>query len=180
MKILIGFFCLSLTYSAYADTYDPATNMLTIPTITVDGVTYVDVVVTVREILSIGDSFVVPIDQVDDRKCNWSFVTDNPYHNIEYELIIRPSSKTISVAMIGLSDFSSFYPFSVNLVQDTNSSEVTFIANNPGVLWVGDDGFSSGNIPLGVKKTGTLSRFPSWFDFSREFAWLSDGERHSC
>lgn len=180
MKILVALIGFWLACVAYADTYDPETNLLTIPSITVNGTTYTDVIVTVGEIISIGSITTIPIDDPSDRKCTWSFVTSNPYHNIEYELIIRPSTKTISVSLIGLTDFSSFYPFSVDLVQETNSSEVTFIANNPGVLWVGDDGFTSGNVPLGVKKTGTLSRFPEWFDFSKEFSWLSDGERHTC
>ncbi|WP_027158534.1 hypothetical protein [Methylobacter luteus] len=43
---------LGLGSIAYADSYDPATNQLTIPTITVEGTTYENVLIRVGNVLS--------------------------------------------------------------------------------------------------------------------------------
>lgn len=163
---------------AHADMYDPATNQLTIPSITVDGITYTDVVITVGSLVSIGGSS----DNSDnsERTCSWVVNSNNDYHNIKYELSVYPSHGAIRAALTGLTNLSSFYPFYVSLVQDSNSTEVSINSNLPGALWQGDYGYQGGSIPSGVIKGGVISRLPSWMDLNKTFKWVLNGEEYIC
>ena len=175
---IIAAITLAVSAHAYADTYDPATNQLTIPSITVDGVTYNDVVVTVGRIISIGSSSVDPVEE-NSRNCTWSF-GGNDVDSLTYDITILPSASRIDVSITGLTNVSSFFPFGVDLVQGDRSAEVALFPAQTGALWTGDDGFTSGKIPAGVIKTGTLSRLPSWFDLNQSFVWIDTGQQFTC
>ncbi len=175
---LVAAIALITSASVYADTYDPATNLLTIPTITVEGVTYTDVVVTVGQVISIGSSSIDPIEN-NSRNCNWSF-NGNDFDSLTYEITVLPSTHKINVSITGMTNVSSFRVSSVALVQGSKSTEATKFPSAPGALWTGDDGFDGGTIPTGVIKTGTLTRFPSWFDLNQPFTWIDSGEDFTC
>ncbi len=178
IKLLITLMLIGLSLQAHSDTYDPATNQLTIPSITVQGITYTDVVITVGSIVSIGGSS--DNSAKDERTCSWTVNSSNPYHNIKYELSVYPSHGAIRVALTGLTNLSSFYPINLDLVQDSNATEVTIGATLPGALWQGDYGYKGGTIPSGVIKGGVISRLPSWMDLNEPFKWVLNGEEHIC
>lgn len=184
---LIAMVVLMTAVAGYADTYDPSTNLLTIPSITVNGVTYTDVVVTVGKVVSIGSSSATPTDGT-DRSCTGTIAGDSPTNDLlqglqsfTYDLIVHPSTGTISVSMTGLKNTSSFSAERISLVQGSNSTEVSSFNILPGVEWVGNN-FDFGLVPKGVIKSGTLSRFPPWFDFNQSFTWVDGdtGESFTC
>ncbi len=180
MKTLISAIlslALMTSVSASDDMYDPSTNLLTIPEITVDGVTYTDVVVTVGNVVSIGSSF--NNNDNNNRTCSGS-VTPFTSASFEFNLIMSPSTGTINAEITGLTNNSIFSTSSLTLIQNGKSTAVTPFSLAAGALWVGDDGFVTGTIPAGVTKTGTLSRFPPWLDLSEPFSWLYSGEEFTC
>ena len=66
LKILLTLFAFLVTGSiAYADSYDPETNQLTIPTISVAGTNYINVVVTVGNVISTNTGLVETADSYD-------------------------------------------------------------------------------------------------------------------
>lgn len=164
--------------TANDDSYDPATGRLTIPEITVDGITYRKVVVTIGSIISIGSQSNVIDDPSKDRVCVWN--TDEDGRGVGYELTVRPSKGFIDVKMLGLTNLSTFYPTTIMLVQGTRVTNVTPLTISPGVIWVGDAAFTSGGIPTGVVKTGWLSRFPVWFNLTERFTFIVSGEAYEC
>src|SRR5688500_14864586 len=99
-KLIIGLVAALLSFSVHADNYDPATNQLTIPSITVECVTYTDVVITVGNIISIGGSS----DQnntSNERTCSWIVDSYSDSDKIKYELSPLPSHGAIRVALTG-------------------------------------------------------------------------------
>lgn len=170
-----------ISASAHADQYNPATNRLTIPSITVDGITYTDVVVTVGSIVSIGSSTAVTDDGSKNWSCSWSSAAESDYKKFKYDLTLKPLSGTIDLSMTGLTNKSEFFYSSITLVQNGKSTGFTPFPSLPGVVWTGEDGFISGFVPTGVTKSASLSRFPSWFDLSKPFSWIeSSGDAHTC
>lgn len=162
----------------HCDTYDPATNMLTIPTITVDGIVYTDVVITVGSIVSIGGSS-KPDGTGVIRKCSWTFSTFNDLEKMQYDLTVTDHG-TIGVKLTGLTNSTSFFPFNVVLVQGESSTEVNTFDTGGNTLWQSYDSFTGGTIPAGVVKDNLLYQFPSWFDFTLPFKWVESGNEHTC
>jgi hypothetical protein len=167
-----------LPMQTQADTYDPSTNQLTIPTITVDGIIYTNVIITVGNILSIGGS-----TKSDDsgilRKCSWTFTGREGHDDIKYDLEVTDHG-TIGVDLTGLTNVSFFNTIGVNLVQGENSTQVGFHENGSDTLWHSYDRFIGGTIPEGVKKSNLLYDFPSWFDLNLPFKWIEDRNEHTC
>ena len=179
-KILLSLamaFCFSS--AAHSDTYDPATNRLIIPSITVNGVVYTDVVITVGEIISIGGS-VRQDDPSRQRTCSFTTHHVSKHEKSKYELTVLPEHNAIRVSITGLSNESYFHYTAINIVQGNNSTEATIYENLPGALWQGDYGFANGDIPSGVVKGGVLSRLPVWLDLNQPFKWVENGREHIC
>lgn len=167
----------SFSSAANADTYDPATNRLIIPSITVEGITYTDVVITVGEIISIGGS---SSQNNNERTCSWTVNSDNEYNNIKYELSVLPSHRAIRVSLTGLTNFSTFHVNLVSLVQGINSINLSFNPYGSEAFWQGDYGYDSGPIPLGVIKGGVVSKLPTWLDLNKPFKWVEHGRENIC
>ena len=176
-KIVAGLFGFLMSFHVIADTYDPATNLLTIPSITVDGITYTNVIVTVGNIVSIGGSS-KPDDLGIIRKCSWTFIGNEGLDDIKYDLVVT-DNRTIEVNLTGLTNNSFFVP-DVNLVQGGNSTQVGLYDNENGTLWYSRNDFYGGAIPEGVLKENTLHQFPAWFDFNLPFKWVDSGKEHTC
>lgn len=179
---LIAMVVLMTAVAGYADTYDPSTNLLTIPSITVNGVTYTDVVVTVGKVVSIGSSSATPTEGTDRNCTGGTSIYGDGSPGLTYSLTIHPSAGTISISMTGLANISMFNTAFISLAQGGNSVEIAPISIMPGVLWEGNNGFSGGSVPANVTKSGTLSRFPPWFDLNQSFFWIDtiSGESFTC
>ena len=120
-KILLStILTFALSSTAHSDTYDPVTNRLSIPSITVDGVVYTDVVITVGEIISIGGSS-NQNEPEKQRTCIWNFNGNSDFDKIKYELTVMPDAGGIRAALTGLTNLAAFYPIYVNLVQGSSS-----------------------------------------------------------
>lgn len=176
MKFILMIVLVIISFSANADTYDPSTNLLTIPEITVDGITYTEVVVTVGRVVSIGSKF--DIEDPDNRNCQGSITRFS--NSLDFDFIANPSDGQISAEITGQTNDSSFFTFNLMFIQNGKSTETTKFSLSPGVLFSGDDGFDGGVIPAGITKTGTLSRFPSWLDLSEPFVVFYSGEEFTC
>lgn len=177
-KFVVGMMIFAISYNLNADTYDPATNKLFIPSITVEGTVYSDVYVTVGEILSIGSA--VPQKEQNERTCSFTLDGTTDRHRMKYDLTVLPSSKAIRVSMIGLDNSAYFDSYSISIVQGSNSTDLTTFEQLEGSLWVGDYGFSMGSVPEGVVKGGVVSRLPDWLDLNLPFKWLVTDEEHIC